>query len=154
MLQLTSNQMACSDRLFRDNCILLVLLQANKYIIPRKLDDTKISHFTVTISIQLQFGKGKNVTHSKTVHWTFKIPKTVTVTDFLCLSTNLYSNLSWSSITRNYTPHKLCLWRGYTVFTSIRPSFHPSVCDILVFLYYLEKAMMEIHQTLQTHWYR
>ena len=45
-----------------------------------------------------QLGKGKNVTHSKKVHWTYKIPKTITVTDFLCLSTSLYSNRSWSSI--------------------------------------------------------
>ena len=30
MLQLTSNQMACSDRLFWANCILLVLPQAYK----------------------------------------------------------------------------------------------------------------------------
>ena len=84
MLQLTSNQMACSDRLFSGNCILLVLLQANKCItqtatiyatsatlifqkqenflrilifaddtdreIPQKLDDVKISHFTVNIT--------------------------------------------------------------------------------------------------------
>ena len=36
---------------------------------------------------------------------------------------------------------------GYTVFTSICPS----VRDVFVFLLHLEKAMIEIHQILQTH---
>ena len=57
------------------------------------IEDVKII-LIVTNKVHVQLGKEKNVTHSKKVHWTFKIPKTVTVTDFLCLSTSLYSNLS------------------------------------------------------------
>ena len=39
---------------------------------------------------------------------------------------------------------------GYTVFTLSVPVC-PPVRHVLLFLYYLEKAVMEIHQILQTH---
>ena len=48
-------------------------------------------------------------------------------------------------------PPANCVCGEVHCFHIVRPSVCPVVRDVLVFLCYLEKAMMEIHQILRTH---
>ena len=50
-------------------------------------------------------------------------------------------------------PLQTLFMMGYNCFHA-RPSVHVSVRDTLVFSLYLENAVMDIHQFLQTHWYQ